>query len=89
MGMTIQIAVKLPNGMVDAIDRLIAEGRFTSRSQAVRSALDVLVDHHRSRDIDAAFSEGFGRHPESAEDMADATRLAVEAIEDEPWERWW
>jgi Arc/MetJ-type ribon-helix-helix transcriptional regulator len=87
--MTIQIAVKLPDEVVDAIDRLVADGRFASRSDAVRRGLDRVVrDAHADR-IDQAFADGFRRHPERPEELADAERLAIESIEDEPWERWW
>src|SRR3546814_1659662 len=36
--MTTQIAVKLPDGLVAAIDRLVDEGTFPRRSAAVRRA---------------------------------------------------
>jgi hypothetical protein len=29
------------------------------------------------------------RLPETVEEMADATRLGIDAIHHEPWERWW
>jgi hypothetical protein len=41
------------------------------------------------RGTDLKFAEGFRRSPESEAELADAYRLAFEAIEDEPWERWW
>lgn len=87
--MTVQIAVKLPDGLVRNLDRLVDDGAFASRSQAVRRALDALVTSYQRKDVDDAFAAGFERDPDRDEELADATRLAVEAIEDEPWERWW
>lgn len=87
--MTIQIAVKLPDEIVHAVDRMVAGGAFPSRSQAVRGALEAMVRAHERQRIDDAFVEGFASRPESDEELADATRLAIEAIEDEPWVRWW
>jgi Arc/MetJ-type ribon-helix-helix transcriptional regulator len=87
--MTTQIAVKLPDEVVGAIDRLVAEGQFRSRSAAVRRALDDLVAASQRASVDRAFARGFRAVPETEAELADATRLAVEAIDDEPWEKWW
>jgi len=88
-GMTTQIAVKLSAELVDELDRLVEEGAFDSRSQAVRRGLEALVTAHRGGELDRRYREAFSRLPETDEEMAEATRLAVDAIQDEPWERWW
>ncbi len=87
--MTTQIAVKLPDELVTAIDRLVDDGRFPNRSAAVRRALDDLVAANERATIDRAFARGFRSVPETEDELADATRLAVESINDEPWEKWW
>ena len=87
--MTIQIAVKLPDRLVAELDALVARGAFDSRSEAVRHGIEALVRSDERQQIDAAFEEAFTRHPDTAEEMAEATRLAIESINDEPWEKWW
>jgi Arc/MetJ-type ribon-helix-helix transcriptional regulator len=87
--MSVQIAVKLPDRLVDEIDALVADGAFASRSDAVRHGIEALVRADERRRIDLAFTEGFLRMPERDEEMEDATRLAVESIHDEPWDKWW
>jgi Arc/MetJ-type ribon-helix-helix transcriptional regulator len=87
--MTTQVAVKLPDELVAAIDRLVAVGRFASRSAAVRAGLGILTREAERELIDRAFRDGFRRIPETAEELEEARRLAIEAIEDEPWEPWW
>ncbi|MDP9452294.1 MAG: hypothetical protein M3P97_02645 [Actinomycetota bacterium] len=47
-------------------------------------ALEALVRGHERQLLDAAFAAGYTRTPETDEELADATRLAIEAIEDEP-----
>lgn len=87
--MTIQIAVKLPDELVARLDELVRGGSIPNRSSGVRRALEVLLaaeEHHR---MDELFASGFRRFPDDGAELADATRLAIEAIEDEPWERWW
>ena len=37
--MSIQIAVRLPDAMVEQLDRLVAEGRSTSRASVIERAL--------------------------------------------------
>jgi Arc/MetJ-type ribon-helix-helix transcriptional regulator len=86
--MTTQVAIKLPDELVSRLDHLVGEGRFASRSEAVRDGIRRVVrDAERAR-IDEAFVAGFARHPDD-DALGEAERLAVEAIEDEPWERWW
>ncbi len=87
--MTTQIAVKLESATVTDLDELIAEGRFSSRSQAVRLGLSLLIARARADEIDLAFANGFIAHPETESEMNDARRLAEGAIAEEPWEPWW
>jgi hypothetical protein len=63
--------------------------RFDSRSAVVRAGLDLVVRQARGQRIDRAFIDGFRRMPDRPEELRDAQRLAVEAIQDEPWEKWW
>ncbi len=87
--MTIQIAVKLPDEIVARIDELVERGVFASRSAVVRRGLEAVVAAETRRAIDAAFAEGFRRMPETDEELREATRLSIESIEEEPWEKWW
>ena len=87
--MTKQIAVKLPDELLQELDRLIEGGAFRSRSQAVRSGLEAAVGAQRRQELADRYRDAIARTPETDEEIADATRLAVDAIHDEPWERWW
>lgn len=87
--MTSQIAVTLPDAVVAAVDALVAQGRFDSRSAAVRAGLDMVTRLDRDDTIAHAYTEGFRRVPETLEELRDAHRLAIDAIEDEPWTPWW
>jgi len=87
--MTTQIAVKLPDRLVGELDRLVEAGAFDSRSQAVRSGLEAMVASRRREDVDRQYRDADARLPETDAELSDAQRLAVGAIHDEPWERWW
>ncbi len=84
-----QIALKLSDELLSEVDLLVQTGSYPSRSEAIRAALRGLVRRERSHTIDSAFAAGFAAHPETDEELADATRLAVESILEEPWEPWW
>lgn len=84
-----QIAVKLPDEMLGEIDRLVDRGAFANRSQAVRAGLELVVAARRRQELDQRYRDAFDRVPETREELADATRSAIDAIDDEPWERWW
>ena len=84
-----QIAVKLPDGLVRELDELVAQGRFPSRSSAVRRAVEMIVSGQRRDALEESYADGYRQIPESESELAEATRLATQAIEDEPWEKWW
>ena len=87
--MTIQIAVKLPEEIVAQVDKLVFSGGFASRSQAVRRGLEMVVDAARSHELDRRYREAFAEQPETPTELAEAERLAAEAINEEPWVPWW
>lgn len=87
--MTKQVAVKLPDGLVEQLDQLVQTGVFDSRSQAIRSGLEAIVAARHRDGIDRSYRDVFARIPDTPGEIADATRLAVAAIHEEPWERWW
>lgn len=87
--MTIQIAVKLTDELVGEVDRLVGRGDFDSRSQAIRTGLEGLVADRRRQELDLRYRDAMARFPETAEEIGEARRCAVDAINEEPWERWW
>jgi Arc/MetJ-type ribon-helix-helix transcriptional regulator len=87
--MTKQIAVKVPDGLMNEIDRLVEGGTFNSRSQAVRSGLEAMVAGQRRKEIDRRYRDAANRLPERKDEIDEATDLAINSINEEPWERWW
>lgn len=83
--MSIQIAVRIPNGLVSELDELVDAGRFETRADAVRAALETLLDLERRAEIGRRIVEGYRRLPQEDEDVASAERAATRAIDEEPW----
>lgn len=84
-----QVAVKLPDNLLAQVDDLVARGVFASRSSAIRHGLMAVVASQRDKALALAYERGYTESPESEGELAEATRLGVTAIGDEPWERWW
>ena len=72
--MTRQIAVKLPDGLLDAVDRLVQQGHVASRSEAVRRGLAALLERARSEHLDEAFRSGFRAQPQTDQEVEEAYR---------------
>ena len=80
-----QVVARLDNALVAAVDELVTEGIFESRSDAVRQALEFVVDTQRRKRIGEAILEGYRRIPETEEELAWAEAATIAMIEEEPW----
>jgi len=88
--MSVQIAVRLPDELAAVLEGLVEpRGPFMTKADAVRSAIEELVDREERRRIGEAIAEGYRRIPQTDEEQEWATRGAIESINEEPWEKWW
>ncbi len=83
-----QVVARVPEALAADVDRLVSDGVFESRSDAVREALAQLIDRHRRAEIGRRIVEGYLRMPQTDEEfeemgVTDADTLAM--IEEEPW----
>lgn len=60
-----QIAVKLPDELVRELDELVAQGLFSSRSSAVRRAVELIVSRQRRDALNESYANGYRQIPES------------------------
>ncbi len=80
-----QLVTRVNDELAAAVDRLVEAGEVTSRSEAVRIALERLVDQHRRAAIGRQIVEGYRRIPETEEAIAWAEASTRRLIDDEPW----
>jgi len=82
--MSPQIAVRVGQGLVDGLDAMVADGRFTTRAEAIRSAIETMVDEERRRKIGEAIVEGYRRIPPGDDPDLDSTvdRLRKDMLAD-------
>lgn len=62
--MATQIAVRIPDRDLAAIDKAVAAGRFPSRAAAVREALERLLAAECERQIADDYRRAYAEHPE-------------------------
>lgn len=80
-----QLVTRLDDSVVSQVDDLIADGVVTSRSDAVRQGLDLLVDRHRRLRVAAAITEGYRMQPQTEAEMRWSDEATARMIADEPW----
>ncbi|HEY4811721.1 MAG TPA: ribbon-helix-helix domain-containing protein [Solirubrobacteraceae bacterium] len=80
-----QLVARLDDKLVAAVDELVDSGVVGNRSEAMRMGLERLVEEHRRRRIGAEIVEGYTRHPETDEELAQAETGTRALIEEEPW----
>jgi Arc/MetJ-type ribon-helix-helix transcriptional regulator len=78
--MTTQVSVRLTDSDVAALDAAVEAGQFTSRSDALRAGLAVVLRQAREREIAVAYRCGYGEHPQE-EWVGDAGLAALAAFD--------
>jgi Arc/MetJ-type ribon-helix-helix transcriptional regulator len=84
-GTVTQMIARVPEDLVDAVDKLVSNGTYESRSDVIREALTQLVDRHRRKEIGRRIVEGYERFPETEEELKWAEESTRQMIEEEPW----
>jgi Arc/MetJ-type ribon-helix-helix transcriptional regulator len=85
MRMSEQIAVRIPDTLAKSLDDLVSEGRFETKAEAIRAALQTLVDQERRRKVGELIADGYRRIPQDEDELEAARRAAIRSIEQEPW----
>lgn len=80
-----QLITRVDNKLVAQVDAIVASGEAESRSDAVRRALEAMIDQRRRRLIGEAIAEGYRRMPETEEELRWADDNARSMIAEEPW----
>ena len=83
--MSIQIAIRIPNALAKRLEELVGSGRFDTKADAVRAALEALIDAERRADVGRRIVEGYRRVPQDDVDVAAAADAASRSIDEEPW----
>jgi len=82
---TVQLVARIPDDLAAAVDDLVREGEFESRSQAVRIGLHAVIERRRRVAVGKAIVEGYRRIPQSEDDLEWVEAAAAAMIAEEPW----
>jgi Arc/MetJ-type ribon-helix-helix transcriptional regulator len=80
-----QFAIRMNDQLARSLDDLVASGRFATRAEAVRAAIELLVDNERRGEIGRSIVRGYTEVPQTDAEVAAATEAAVRSIHEEPW----
>lgn len=83
--MSIQIAIRIPDDLAAKLETLVSSGRFGTKADAVRSALEALVEAERRAGVGRQIVEGYQRIPQDDADVVSAHEAAIRSIDEEPW----
>ncbi len=62
--MATQIAIRIPERDLAALDEAVRAGRFASRAAAVREGVSRLLGEERDREIAESYRRAYSEHPE-------------------------
>ena len=80
-----QLVARVDDEFIEAIDQLIADGVVTSRSEAVRRGLQMLIDQSRRAKLADAIVRGYQAKPQTEDEWGWADEATVRMIGEEPW----
>jgi Arc/MetJ-type ribon-helix-helix transcriptional regulator len=83
--MTVQLVTRVPDDLLAAVDKLVAEGVFGSRSEAVRAGLAVVLERQRREATGKAIADGYRRIPQQDDDLTWTDAASAAMIAEEPW----
>jgi len=83
--MSQQLVTRLDDRIVAQVDALVAEGVVRSRSEAVRIALENLLEDHRRKRVGQQIVDAYRRQPQTAGELSGLDEATRALITEEPW----
>ena len=82
--MSTQLAVRVTDAQLRALDEYALRCGHANRADAIRAAIAEAIKRADDEAVDRSYREGYATLPESDAELADAHRLAVASINEEP-----
>ena len=83
--MTVQLVTRVPDDLAAAIDELVREGVFESRSEAVRAGLGAMIERRQRAAVGRAIADGYRRVPQASDELTWSDAASASMIAEEPW----
>ena len=80
-----QLVTRIDDRLLADIDRLVEGGVVASRSEAVRTALALMLDRHERGQVGRQIVAEYEARPQTVDDVGWADEATRRMIADEPW----
>lgn len=86
--MSTQLAIRLPDETLADLDWLVVRCQYSSRTEAMRSAIEAAIKAERRRQIDEQYIEAYTRVPQTEDELAHLRHQSFAHLDDEDWSEW-
>lgn len=83
--MTVQLVTRVPDDVAAAIDDLVRDGVFESRSEAVRAGLAAMIERRRRVALGRVIADGYRRVPQAGDDLTWSDAASAAMIAEDSW----
>lgn len=80
-----QLVTRIDDELLRALDALVADGAYASRSEIVRVALQEVLDARRRAEVGRQIVDGYRRAPQTEAELGWADEATIRMIAEEPW----
>ncbi len=81
--MSTQLALRLPDDLLADLDWLVVRCNYSSRTEAMRTAIEAAIKAERSRQIDEQYIEAYTRMPQTDDELADLAWQSSPDLDDD------
>ncbi len=86
--MSTQLAIRLPDETIEGLDWLVVRCQYSSRTEAMRSAIEAAIAAERRKQIDEQYAEAYARVPQTDEELAHVDHQSFADLDNEAWMEW-
>ncbi len=86
--MSTQLALRLPDDLLADLDWLVVRCQYSTRTEAMRTAIEAAIKAERSRAIDEQYLAAYTKYPQTEEELADLSWQSSPDLDDEDWSGW-
>jgi metal-responsive CopG/Arc/MetJ family transcriptional regulator len=81
--MSTQLALRLTDDLLADLDWLVARCQYSSRTEAMRVAIETAIQAERSRAIDEQYKNAYTAYPQTLDELADLTFQSSSNLDDD------
>ena len=81
--MSTQLAIRLPDELLAELDWLVVRCDYSSRTEAMRTAIEAMIRRERSREIDEQYIAAYTKWPQTEEELAGLNHQTFVDLDDE------